>query len=82
MLHFLFFTSEERAHAARAHADQAGWSAQVRDPVPRSPEQWTLVCERDGLVLTPEIVRTSTDYFEALAADQDGAYDGWEASAD
>jgi hypothetical protein len=31
-------------------------------------------------VLTPDFVRDSTDFFEALAARHAGEYDGWEAS--
>lgn len=80
VLHFLYLTGAAQAESARVRAAASGWQAEVRDPLPDHPEQWTLVCERQAAVLSLGFVRESTDFFEALADDLGGRYDGWEAS--
>ena len=80
VLHFLYFASRPQATAAQGDAQQQGWQAEVREPIPEYPDQWSLVCEQPAVVLTPDFVRESTDFFEALAADHAGDYDGWEAA--
>jgi hypothetical protein len=47
------------------------------NPSPRTPTSG-VVCERKSYVLSMDIVRDNTGYFEALAAQFGGAYDGWE----
>lgn len=44
------------------------------------PDQWALVCEKDGVVTDPVSVRDTGNFFDALASAQNGEYDGWEAS--
>lgn len=78
VLHFLEFP-DERARDAAAEAADDGWSVQVREP-DDEVDRWSLVCERQGLVLAPEVVRLATDRFGRLAARHGGVYDGWEAS--
>ncbi len=80
VLHFLYLPDRDRARLAADEAAARGFEVAVREPLPQYPEQWTLVCERHEVVLRPEIVRDTTDYFEALAATHGGDYDGWEAS--
>ena len=80
VLHYLYFPDEDRAGLAAQEAASGGFEVSVREPLPQYPEQWTLVCERHDVVLQPETVRDTTDYFETLAESHGGDYDGWEAS--
>ena len=38
--------------------------------------------ERPDVVLSDDVVRASTDFFEAVAARLGGEYGGWEAAAE
>ena len=80
VLHFLYLPDRDRAGLAADEVAAHGFEVAVREPLPQYPEQWTLVCERHDVVLRPETVRDTTDFFEALAATHGGDYDGWEAS--
>jgi hypothetical protein len=80
VLHYLYFGSHEAATAASAEAVQHGFEAEVREPLPIQPDQWSLVCQRHGVVVDPTTVRDHDDLFEALAQRHGGDYDGWEAS--
>ena len=80
VLHFLYLPDRDRAGLAAEDATARGFEVSVREPLPGYAEQWTVVCERHDVVLDPEHVRDTTDYFEALAATHGGDYDGWEAS--
>jgi hypothetical protein len=80
VLHYSYFLAEAIAAVARDEMAQAGWSASVDEPLPDFPGQWSVKAERTDAVLTPDFVRESTDFFEALAVRHAGEYDGWEAS--
>lgn len=80
VIHFLYLPDRDRADLAAAVAAERSFEVGVREPIPNHPEQWTVVCERHDVVLRPETVRDTTDFFEALAEAHGGAYDGWEAS--
>ena len=82
VLHFLYFGEEMQARAASDETRQGGWESEVREPLPEYPDQWSLVCEQQAAVLTPEFVRDSTDFFEAVAGRHQGDYDGREAALD
>lgn len=82
VLHYLYFPDQADALAAAEEAQAEGWQADAREPLPEYPDQWSVVCERDEAVLTADFVRESTDFFESLAARNQGEYDGWEASLD
>jgi hypothetical protein len=60
-------------------AEARSFSATVREPLPQYPDQWPVVCEITT-VTSPEFVRESDDFFQALADRHGGDYDGWEAS--
>jgi hypothetical protein len=80
VVHFSYFPSALAAAEAGTELRGHGWNAEVRDPLPSFPDNWSLVCERHDAVLTPDFVRDSTDLFEGVAALHGGDYDGWEAA--
>jgi hypothetical protein len=51
VIHFLYFDSKDAAAAAAAGLAPQGWTAEVRDPLPDYPEQWSLVREQHDVVL-------------------------------
>ena len=61
-------------------AETAGWTAEVREPLPTLPGQWSVVCETHA-VTSPDFVREADDFFQDLADRHGAEYDGWEASA-
>ena len=82
VLYYLYFNDRAKAESAASAATASAFAARIREPIPEDPENWGVVCERKSYVLSMDIVRDNTDYFEALAAQFGGVYDGWEASAD
>ena len=79
VLHFLYFADEVNARAAAAVADRASWRVTVTAPGERIVE-WTVRVEGDR-VLNPATVAAFRAWFERLAEDHHGEYDGWEAAA-
>jgi hypothetical protein len=80
VLYHLYFNDCATAEAAASAAIESKFTSSVSDPIPEDPERWKVVCERGSYVLSMEIVRDNTDYFEELTARLGGVYDGWEAS--
>ena len=80
VLYYLYFGSVEVATQAADEARSKSFEASVKDPLPQYPGQWSLICERHGIVLDLKTIRDNGDFFEALAAQFGGEYDGWEAS--
>ena len=78
-LYYLYFPDGERSEAAAASIRELGFRVRVNAPDEQIP-QWSLVCEHDALVLDPDTVRANSDRFEAIAAANNGEYDGWEAA--
>jgi hypothetical protein len=81
VLHYSYFPHRENAQRAADDAEATGWFATVREPLPESSE-WRMRAERPDVVLTDDVVRDSTVFFNALARTHGGEYDGWEAAAD
>jgi hypothetical protein len=80
-LYYLYFTNREAAEAGSAEASAAGYSCEIRDPLPQYPGQWSLVCQRPDAILDPPGVIAADDLFQGIA-DRNGAeFDGWEAAA-
>ena len=79
-LYYLYFGSREAAEQAGARGTEAGYAADVRDPLPDHPDQWCVVCERPDAVLDVEGVKAADDLFQGIADDLHGEFDGWEAS--
>jgi hypothetical protein len=81
VMHYSYFGSRQVAEEAAAEARAAGWIAAVREPLPEYADQWGMVAEHPEAVLTVSFVIDSTAWFEMLAREHDGEYDGWEAAA-
>jgi Regulator of ribonuclease activity B len=79
-LYFLYFNSADVAHAAADDGRAAGYTCEVRDPVPQRPGQWSVVCERPDALLDPAGVRAADDLFQGIADRHSGEFDGWEAA--
>ena len=82
VLYYLYFNDRASAETVASAATASAFATTVREPIPENPGNWGVVCERQSYVLSMDLVRDNTDYFESLAARFGGVYDGWEASAD
>jgi hypothetical protein len=74
--HFLYFEEETFAHRAAEQIERAGYSATVTAPSDDVPV-WTVVAE-GFRVIGEETVPGFRAWFEHVAADYNGEYDGWE----
>jgi hypothetical protein len=79
VIYYSYAPGEEVAQAMAREAEAGGWAAEVREPLPNNPNQWSVVCEADA-VTTPDFVREADDFFQDLADRHSAEYDGWEAS--
>jgi Regulator of ribonuclease activity B len=80
-LYYLYFAGRDAAESGAVDARAAGYSCDVRDPLPEYPGQWSLVCERPDAVLDPTGVNAADDLFQGIADRLGGEFDGWEAAA-
>ena len=80
-LYYLYFASKEAAQAGASAASAAGYTCDVRHPLPQNPGQWSLVCERSDAVLDPNGVNAADELFQGIADGLGGEFDGWEAAA-
>ena len=80
VMYYLYFNDRAKAEAAAGEATRSQFTATVSEQTAEQPESWQVVCERKSYVLSMDIVRDNTDYFEQLAARFGGDYDGWVAS--
>lgn len=80
VVYYLYFPDEQNVRKAADEAAELGFETTVREPLPETPDLWSLICERHNYVLDLEAVRVNTDLFEDLANRLAGDYDGWEAS--
>ena len=80
-LYYLYFPTREAAEMGAADGRGAGYTCEVREPLPTNPGQWSLVCERPDAMIDPPGVIAADDLFQGIA-DRNGAQvDGWEAAA-
>jgi hypothetical protein len=79
IIHFLYFDGEADAHTAAAVIQQASWKAAVEAPT-GTIGQWCVKADAHRTV-APETVAAFRAWFENVAADHGGEYDGWEAAA-
>jgi len=79
VIHYLYFTDEIDARGAAEVIDQSEWETTVNPPHETIAE-WSLraECYRVIGAATVEAFRA---WFEQIALDNRGEYDGWEASA-
>jgi hypothetical protein len=78
VIHYLYFAEESDARAAAEAAEDTGYHAWVEPPAGRS-EQWSVRADATRLV-SAATVDAFRAWFEQLAAEHDGEYDGWEAA--
>ena len=79
-LYYLYFGEKDAAEAGATEGRAAGYSCEVREPLPEYPGQWSLVCERDDALLDIEGVKRADDLFQGIADRLQGDFDGWEAA--
>ena len=80
VLYYSYFGSRDVAEAGAVEARAAGYSCEVRDPLPQYPYQWSVVCEKPDAVLDIEAVKAADDLFQGIADRLGGEFDGWEAA--
>lgn len=79
-LYYLYFADRASAEAAAHEGGARSFGCAVGEPLPQYPGQWSVTCERQGVVLAVATVRDHDDFFDSLALRHGGEYDGWEAS--
>ena len=79
-LYYLSFQDRSSAEVGAEEGRAAGYSCEVRDPLPEQPDRWSLVCEREDAVLDPAGVIAADDLFQGIADRLGGDFDGWEAA--
>lgn len=79
VIHYLYFTAETDARGAAEVIDQSEWETTVKPPDEKIAE-WSLRAEGYRVIgaVTVEAFRA---WFEQIALDHHGEYDGWEAAA-
>lgn len=80
ILHFLYFADEAAAGKAAVVVEAAGYETSVTEPDERIAE-W-LVRAETIRVVNETTVHAFRPWFEQLAAEHGGEYDGWEAAAE
>ena len=79
VIYYLFAPNQETAQAMRGEAETSGYEASVREPLPKFPRQWAVICETRA-VTSPDFVREADELFQGIADRHAADYDGWEAS--
>lgn len=79
VIHYLYFTAETDARGAADVIDQAEWESTVKPPHETIAE-WSLRAE-GYRVIGAATVEAFRAWFEQIALDHHGEYDGWEAAA-
>jgi hypothetical protein len=79
VIHFLLFDNEEHARAASDAITSTSWSAKVEPPTETRTE-WTVRAE-DERIVSADTISTYRTWFEQIADQHHGEYDGWEAKA-
>jgi hypothetical protein len=79
VIHFLYFEEESDARAAGVEIDRAGYEAIVTPP-DDSSDAWTVRAE-GYRVIGASTVESFRAWFEQIAVEFRGEYDGWEAAS-
>jgi Regulator of ribonuclease activity B len=82
--HFLLVPDEDAAEAAARPLLATDWEVSIAPPDDEDEDSsWCVMAERDNVVLTARLVRSTREMFEQMASYLPGAsYDGWQASID
>ena len=79
VIHILYFGEEADARTAAAAIERAGWKVTLAAPTVKR-KRWRIRAE--GMrVVDRTTVGAFRTWFERVAAERNGAYDGWEAAA-
>jgi hypothetical protein len=78
VMHFLYFSRESDAREAAEAIEATGYAARV-DPPAGKVKEWSVRADGTRLV-SSSTVDAFRAWFEQLAAEHDGEYDGWEAA--
>ncbi len=79
VMHFLYFDRESEARASAEVVRDAGWTTEITEPTEKV-DVWTVRADATRVV-SQTTVESFRAWFEHVAADHGGEYDGWEASA-
>jgi regulator of ribonuclease activity B len=79
VLHFLYFADESAARRAAEAVAAAGYEVSVIGPDERVSE-WGVRAETTRVV-NESTVHAFRSWFQQVAAEHEGEYDGWEAAA-
>src|SRR5262245_43980123 len=63
-LYYLYFGDRTLADECADQGRGAGYQCNVREPLPEYPGQWSVVCERQDVVLDPTGVNAADDLFQ------------------
>jgi hypothetical protein len=74
--HFLYFGEESNARSAAEVVEQANYEVTVTPPHEKV-EEWTVLAESHRIV-GPDTVSGFRAWFEQIAGEWNGEYDGWE----
>ena len=80
VVHYLYVHTPHHQAEAAVAVRALGWEAEPRPPLPDYPNDWLVLAQRHGVVLTPKEVAATRGSLEQLATRLGGQYDGWEAS--
>ena len=79
VIHILYFSEEADARAAAAAVERAGWKVALAPPTVKR-KRWRIRAE--GMrVVDRTTVGAFRTWFERVATEWNGSYDGWEAAA-
>jgi Regulator of ribonuclease activity B len=77
VIHFLLFENEADADAAADAIRGTSWDARV-EPPSESHSEWTVRAD-DERIVSVDTVASYRSWFEQIATQHNGEYDGWEA---
>ena len=79
VIHFAYFPSEQDARAAAETIEAASWNAAV-EPPGETIAEWSVRADGERVV-GPDTISAFRSWFEHVATEYGGEYDGWEAAA-
>jgi len=79
VVHFLLFEDEASAQAASEAIRATAWRASIETPN-ETGDEWTVRAD-DERIVSADTIAAYRSWFEQIAAQHHGDYDGWEAKA-
>jgi len=84
VLHYLHARTREDAERAAPQVRAAGYEVELREPDPEdlaTSHPWIVIATTHAVVSSDSVAETRA-FFERVAGEVDGEYDGWEAAVD